>query len=185
MSPKHKQLFPPSLLHLFYLPMFLPKTRRQSKRIKQKTQKSLSPTPTLHYFQGRQGPKGEPGDAGQPGRQVSISPLLTPPPLPRPTLSFPVPPTHPAVCKQETRDRPQSAALLLEPGFGRRCKIETTLWVGGFPCHPQGDPRSLFEPLIDKRWKASEAAKLLWSTDAGLPTGAGGTGNGTCSLPAL
>lgn len=155
-------------------------------RIKQKTEDphanfSLSP-PNLLCFQGRQGPKGEPGDAGQPGRLVSISPPPPPSP-PLPPSPTPPPPSHSAVCEQETRDHPQSAALLLEPRFGRRCKIETTLGVGGFPCHPQGDPHSLLEPLTDKRWKASEAARIVMEHRRGLPTGE--TGNGTCSFAAM
>lgn len=59
-------------------------------RIKQKTEDPLANlTLNLLYFQGRQGPKGESGDSGQPGRQVSISPLLTPPPLPPSSPSLP------------------------------------------------------------------------------------------------
>lgn len=90
-----------------------------------------------------------------------------------PLLRLPPPPlsSHCAVCKQETRGHPQSAALLPEPRFARRCKIETALGVGGFPCHPQGDPRSLLKPLIDKPGKASEAAELLGSAGTGFRHG--------------
>lgn len=77
--------------------MFLPKhnTSQNCRSWKDKTKdwrpsfKSLSLPPNLLYFQGRQGPKGESGDSGQPGRQVSISSLLTPPPLPPSSPSLP------------------------------------------------------------------------------------------------
>lgn len=56
-----------------------------------------------------------------------------------PTLRF---------CKQETRDHPRSAALLLEPRFGRRCEIETTLG-GGRLSMPSSGRRTLAAPAVD------------------------------------
>lgn len=77
--------------------------------------------------QGRPGPKGDPGDPGLPGLQVST--ILS--------FSFPA-----VVYEQETADYPWTAALLLEPGISPHGGVETTLKVGGRPCHLQGDPDS-------------------------------------------
>lgn len=70
--------------------------------------------------QGRPGPKGDPGDSGLTGLQVSTAFFFI-------SCGF----------QQETRDDPQRETVLLESGICPHGKAETTFKVGGWPCSPQ------------------------------------------------
>lgn len=56
--------------------------------------------------------------------------------------------------------------MLLEPGFGPHGEVETTLSVGGLPCHVRETHTLEISLLIDKQEKVGDAVKLLWSADS-------------------
>lgn len=113
-----------------YLQMFLSKHEinhnHRLKRIKQKLKRlenlSFPPPSPPPPHSGSSGTKGRSWRPGTCWSASKYSPLI---------LWF-------MNRKQETIHREE--CILLEPGFGPHGKIETTLRVGGLPCHPQGRP---------------------------------------------